>query len=510
MRTKYSFINALIGVGGQILATVLAFLSRMVFIRYLSEAHLGINGLFTNILGILNLAELGIGTTMIYSMYKPAAENDEDKIIRLMNLYRRLYHYVAGVVLLLGLSLFPFLDYFIKGASGVEHLNFIYFMYLANTVGSYFLSYKNSIFLANQKAYIRVSYEQFVHIIYLVLQMIILIVTGNFILFLLVQLLGQFFVNVLVAVRADKDYPYLKRHKELPSKDECRGIVKNVTAMSLHRFGGAIVKGTDNLLMSAFVGLGSVGIYSNYKLILLNLNALLDKVYSAFTGSIGNLSATEGKEKVYEVFLILDFSVFLLYGYFSGGLAILFNPFIKLAFGEKYLFSQVTVLVMVTDFYITGMRQMNLQFRNVMGLFWYDRYKPLAEVLINLVVSITMVKRYGVVGIFIGTIASTLLTCFWIEPYVLMRYGIRNKWKKRLVVYFMQYGIRIFLVVTAGLGAGWCYRVIPYEGIGGFLLKGILYTFIYVAVIVLFYGRSREFRYVLQMGKMILHKLRKI
>lgn len=126
MRTKYSFINAMIGVGGQILATVLAFLSRMVFIRYLSEAHLGINGLFTNILGILNLAELGIGTAMIYSMYKPAAENDEDKIIRLMNLYRRLYHYVAGVVLLLGLSLFPFLDYFIKGASGVEHLNFIY------------------------------------------------------------------------------------------------------------------------------------------------------------------------------------------------------------------------------------------------------------------------------------------------------------------------------------------------------------------------------------------------
>lgn len=187
----------------------------------------------------------------------------------------------------------------------------------------------------------------------------------------------------------------------------------------------------------------------------------------------------------------------------------MFNPFIKLAFGKKYLFSQATVLIMVADFYLTGMRQINLQFRNVMGLFWYDRYKPIAEVLINLVVSIIMVKRYGVMGIFIGTITSTLLTCFWIEPYVLMRYGIINNWKQRLRTYFIQYGLRVILLVSAGLAAGWCCSMIADESIGTFVLKGILYSVIYLAMILLFYGRSREFHRILDQGKQFLQKLRK-
>ncbi len=507
MRTRYSLINIVVGLGGQMLNMLLAFVGRLIFVRYLSEEYLGVNGLFTDILGMLNLAELGIGTAMIYSLYKPVAEDDREKIISFMNLYKYLYRGVASVVLLLGLALFPFLDYFIKGNAGVEHLHFIYLMYLANSVASYLLSYKNSILIANQKAYIRIFYEQLLHFAQLAAQILVLIVTKNFILYLAIQLAGQFMVNVLVSIRVNKDYPYLKSQNILPSRDLCKGIIKNITAMSMHKFGTVFVRGTDNVLMSAFVGLGSVGIYSNYRLILSNLNTLLDKINSAFTGSIGNLSATEKPEKIYEIFRILNFSIFLIYGYFAAGMAVLFNPFIELFFGKSYLFSKFIVLLLVVDFYLTGMRQMVMQFRNVMGLFWHDRYKPIAEVLINLVVSVFLARKYGVSGIFIGTIVSCVLTCLWIEPYVLMRYGIKENWKRKLVLYFGQYLLQAAAVAAVGLVGGWLVRQIPQRNIGWLFLKGILYTFVYAGIMIVLYGRCKEFLYLRERVKIIFQKI---
>lgn len=509
MRTRYSFINMAVGLGGQLVNMLLAFAGRMIFIHYLTAEHLGVNGLFTNILGLLNLAELGIGTAMIYSMYKPVAEDDRDKICRLMNLYKILYRCVACAVFILGLLLFPFLDYFIKDNHTVEHIHFIYLMYLANTVASYLLSYKNSILQASQKAYVRVFYEQLAHFIKILVQILVLVFTRNFILYLLVQLLGEFLVNVLVAFKVNKDYSYLQERearKLLPSREEIQGLIRNIGAMSLHRFGGAIVRGTDSLLMSAFVGLYSVGIYDNYKMVLTNLNSLLGRVVNAFTGSIGNLGATEGPEKIYEVFRILDFGSFLIYGYFAAGMAVLFNPFIELFFGENYLFSEAVVMVMVIDFYITGMRQICLQFRTVMGLFWYDRYKPLAEVTINLVVSIALVRKYGVVGIFIGTIVSCIMTCLWIEPYVLMKYGIKEEWKNRLWFYFKQYGFRVLSVIAAGSAAAFCCSYIPHTNLIWLIIKGIVYSAVYVGGMFLSYRKSWEFQHLLGRIQKILKK----
>ena len=496
MRTKRSFINMVVGLGGQGIALILSFVSRMIFVQYLSAAHLGVNGLFTNLLGILSLADLGVGTAMVYSMYKPVAQDDRDMIIRLMNLYKLLYRYVAVIITVLGLAIYPFLDYFVKGASGVEHLHFIYLMYLANTVSSYLLSYKYSIILVNQKAYIRTIYEHISHIVQLILQILVLVYTKNFILYLAVQLIGAFTVNVLIARKADKEYPYLKEHKELPPKEIRKDITKNVMAMSMHKFGGVMVQGTDNLIMSAFVGLGSVGIYSNYKLILTNANYMLAKIYEAFTASIGNLGATENSEKVYTVYQALDFLMFLLYGYVSAGMFVMLNPFIEVVFGEKYVFSMAVVFLMVMDFYITGMRQINLRFRETMGLFWYDRFKPIFEVSINWIVSIVLVQKYEIVGILLGTIVSSLSTCFWIEPYVLMKHGIKTEWKKKLAFYFLQYGQRA-VSTAAGTAASWfvCSRL-PHTNFGWLVIQGIICTLIYNGIILLLYGRSKEFCYL--------------
>lgn len=308
MRKKNSIINMIVGLVGQLLNMLLSFGGRMVFVHYLSQEYLGVNGLFGDVLGMLNLAELGIGSAMIFSMYRPAAQNDEKQLARLMNLYRTLYRIVALAVLGIGLALMPFLPRLMKGGEGVENLQLIYLLYLLQAVTSYLLSYKNAIYQAYQKAYIRKAIDQVVSIIRVIVQIVVLVTTRNFILYLIIQLFMPMLTSVIIWARADREFPYLKQYKELPEPQERKAIFKNVGALSLHKLATVIVRSTDNLIMSAFDGLATVGIYSNYKLVLMNVNNLLGHVTGAFTASIGNLNALEGRKRVYEIFRILDFA----------------------------------------------------------------------------------------------------------------------------------------------------------------------------------------------------------
>ena len=439
----------IVGLVGQLLNMLLSFGGRMVFVHYLSQEYLGVNGLFGDVLGMLNLAELGIG-----------------------------------------LALMPFLPLLMKGGEGIENLQLIYLLYLLQAVTSYLLSYKNAIYQAYQKAYIRKALDQIIGIVRLILQIVVLVTTRNFILYLIIQLF-------IISIRADREFPYLKQYKELPEPQERKAIFKNVGALSLHKLATVIVRSTDNLIMSAFDGLATVGIYSNYKLVLMNVNNLLGHVTGAFTASIGNLNALEGRKRVYEIFRILDFAAFLLYGYLSGGLVTLI--FIRMIFGEEYLFSMTVVVIIMAEFFISGLRQMGLQFREALGLFWHDRYKALAEAIINLVVSLILVRRFGVAGIIGGTIISSLLTCVWFEPYVLMRYGIEEDWQKKLRRYFMDYIVRWVVVAGVSAVSYWIFQLMPQTNFLWFIAQGLIYTAIFAAVVLVVYGRTKEFQYLLEM-----------
>lgn len=499
MRKKNSIINMIVGLAGQLLNMLLSFGGRIVFTYYLSQEYLGVNGLFGDILGMLNLAELGIGSAMVFSMYRPAAQNDERQLARLMNLYKRLYRIVAAVVMGVGLALMPFLDVFVKGGDGVEHLQLIYLLYLLQSASSYLLSYKNSIYIAYQKGYIRKAVDQTLGIVRLILQIVVLVLTKNFILYLIVQLFVPMITNVIISLRADREFPYLKQYKELPEPQERKAIFKNVGALSLHKLATVVVRGTDNLIMSAFDGLSAVGIYSNYRLVLVNINNVLGHVCGAFTSSIGNLNAVEGKKRVYEIYRVLDFAMFLLYGYLTGGLLTLINFFIRMLFGEAYLFPMPVVIIIIAEFFMSGLRQMNLQFREALGLFWHDRYKALAEAIINLVVSLILVQYYGVAGIVGGTIISSLLTCVWFEPYVLMRYGVEEDWKKKLRRYYTEYIIRWVFVTAVSALSYWIFQHMPQTNVFWFILEGVIYTAIYAVAVLAMYGRTEEFQYLLEM-----------
>lgn len=506
MRTRYSIINVLVNIGGQFLTMLLSFISRMVFIRCLSAAYLGVNGLFTDVLSILNFAELGIGTAMVFSMYEPAARNDERKLAQLMNLYRWMYRAVAASVLLFGLVLLPFLPYLIKDGEGIEHITLIYMMYVLSSACSYLLNYKSSIYQAYQKSYICTGWTLVCECIRTVVQIVALLLTGNFILYLAIQLVVQFIPNIIISHMADKEFPYLKECRELPEKEERNGILKNIGAMSMHKLATVIVRNTDSLLMSSFIGLATVGLYSNYRLVLNALNNLLNKFATAFSGSVGNFAALENSDRLYQVYKEMDFLFFVQSAYLTGGLMMLFNPLIELLFGREYCFPMTTVAIIVTEFYISRMRQTNLLFREVMGLFWNDRYKAVAESIINLVVSLALVQRYGVVGIIGGTIISSLCTCVWVEPYIFLKYGVQDAWQKKLRVYFAEYLKRAMIVAAVSAAAMLWVKHFPVGNFGVFVLDGLLYTAVFAGVIVLLYRRSVEYEALKRRGLEILKR----
>lgn len=425
---KYSAVN-------YIAVNLLKFIVRMVFVKILPIEYLGVNGLFTNVLAMLSLAELGIGPAIVYSLYKPLAYGDKETVKSIMCLFKKVYIAVGGIILALGLMLFPFLDIFIKDGQSVPQVHYFYLVFLLNTVVSYLWTYKRSLLIADQKQYVVNIYQAAVQVLVAGLQIIFLLIFADYWCFIILMLLGTVLENFSIARKADKEYPYLNEPAEILDLDIKHQIVKNTKAMICHKIGGMVVFSSNNLVLSKFAGLAAVGLYSNYYMVIAALNTFAAKFFESITASIGNLMVMEESSKKIKAFKITEFITALQAAICFCGLFVLFNPFIELWVGKEYLFSEAVVAAMAFSFYLTYMRKAVLMFRDACGLYWNDRYKPLAESVINLTASIYLTIHYGVIGVVIGGIISTLLTCFWVEPYVLFNNGIDIKLKE----YFINY-----------------------------------------------------------------------
>ena len=435
-RTEYSVMNTSVAFVAQISAILMGFFTRVVFTRMLSEGYVGINGLFTDILNILSLSELGVGTAITYALYRPIAENDISKQQILMRMFRTFYRMTAGFVLVAGMCLIPFLDILMKDRPDVDHLIIIYLLYLLNSFVSYLLIYKKILVDAHQMNYITVMYHNGFLVLQDICQIIVLLLTRNFILFLIVAVVCTMSGNICMSRKADRLFPYLKEPcKEQLLQEERRDIFKNVKAMLMHKIGNVVVNNTDNLLISSFVGVVTAGIYSNYYLIIGSVRQVLDQAMLGVAASVGNLGVTEEKEKVGQIFDRLFFVGYWLFGFAGVCLLELLNPFVELAFGERYLFRKEIVLILCINFCINGMRRAVLIFKESMGLFWYDRYKAVAEAVLNLVISVLLVTKFGVAGVFAGTFCSTVLTSVWVEPYVIYKYRL----EKPVTEFFAKY-----------------------------------------------------------------------
>ncbi|PMC37340.1 hypothetical protein CJ195_11295 [Bacillus sp. UMB0899] len=491
-RTKNSLRNIAYALAGQLLGLISNFATRTIFIIYLNAEYLGIDGLFTNILSVLSLAELGIGAAIIYALYKPLANNDTQKVKALMNLFRKAYIIIGVTVLLLGMSITPFLDYMIKDQPDIEFLSLLYIIFVINSASTYFFSYKRSLLIADQKQYITTIFHYSSMVLLNITQIIILIFTQSYLLFLIVKLIFNLLSNIGISITTDRLYPYIKgKNNEQLDKETKKNITMNIKALLMHRIGGVLVISTDNILISSFVGIVSVGIYSNYLLIISTLNTIIGQVFNAITSSVGNLGAEENKSVLKDRYLSINFAGAWIFGFSSICLFILLDPFITYWLNKGYLFPTSVILIIIINFYIGGMRNSSLTFRNALGLFWYDRYKAIIEAIINLVFSIILVKYFGIIGIFIGTTISTILTSLWIEPYILFKYGFKYSLKS----YFLRYFIYTFITIVAGLITFYLCSLVSVVGVLEIIIKGLICLIIVNSIFLLTYHRTNEFKY---------------
>ena len=503
-RTEHSIRNTTVAMITQIVSVLLSFVTRTVFIKKLGADYLGVNGLFSNILTMLSLAEMGVGTAIIYAMYKPLAEKDEKKISALMSLYERLYRIIGLVVAGIGLALVPFLDVFIKERPAIPYLEGIYLLYLANTVFSYFFTYKRSIIIADQQGYLSNLNTTNFLILQNIVQIVLLQATGNYYLFLITQIVCTVISNVVISRKADRMYPYLRKYKkETLTKSDKQSLWKSVVGMMSSKLGAAVVNGTDNLLISAFVGVYTVGLYSNYKLIVNTVKTLFVQCVSAVTASVGNLNATESREKSSEFFFKIDFVNYVLAYFGSLYIFSLINPFVELWLGKEYILSMKVVLVLILDFYVIQMRQAPQIYINTYGLFWQIKWKSILEAVINLMVSLLFVAyfKWGVFGVLLGTLVSNIATNLWWEPYVVFRFGLDMPFSRYIVLYLKNIGFLMVNMVIIDL----LQSTIEAEGIAMLIRKGIIVTLIGGTFVAVNYKKA-EFKYCISIMKRFLYK----
>lgn len=511
MRTKNSMFNMIASFGSQIIMILLGFVSRTIFINALGSEYLGINGLFTNVLSIISLAESGIGSSIVYSLYKPVSDKDEEKILILMNVYRKAFKVIGLIVFIIGISIMPFIKHMMKGDTNISNLYLIYFIFVFNSAITYLFSYKMSFLNVCQKNYVVTSITTGFSIIAAFSKMGILFFTQNYILYLIVDSIITIVTQVIVSRKADKLYPYLKKKTNKKLDEETKyGIVKNMKALIIHNIGGRAVFGTDNLIISAFVSVASVGIYNNYVMLITIARNLINTVFNAIEHGMGDLIAEGDKDKTYNVYRAINFCVFWLNSFFAIAMYVCLEPVINLWLGEKFLMGQTVVGVLMVSFYVSGMRRGINIVKIKSGIFHEDRFASLFEASINLVSSIILVKFIGISGVFLGTILSTLFVPFWIAPKLVYR----KVFNRSSIDYFKEYLIYTIIALIVCTITMFISSFISGSGIlyvsGKIIIAGIIPNIIYVAI----FHKTNEFKYLLGIADTLVfnkikHKFKK-
>lgn len=504
-RKKNAVRNFSSGIVVQFANKILAFIVQTVFIKMLSTEYLGINGLFSNILTVLSFAELGFGTAIIYNMYKPVAEDDKEKIKSLMQLYKKVYNTIGFIVIICGLCIIPFLKYIISDLPDIkENINLIYLLFLINTASSYFITYKKSIISAYQQESIINVYSSICYIVKSTLEIIVLILAKNYLLYLFIEIGCTIIQNIAVSLKAEKMFPYLKEKNVNPiSAEEKKGIFANVKALAMYKFAGTILTGTDNIIISSIFGVGIVGICSNYNLIINSVKSIINSALNSIVASIGNLNVSEANEKREKIFCQIFFISYIIYGFCAIAILVLINPFIEIWIGKKYLLEYITVFALGISLYVEGVKFASYTYRTTLGLFVKGRFMPILAALLNIVLSIVLGKKIGLCGVFFATAISRLITNSWFDPYLIYRYSFKTSVKK----FYKKYVIYILTFIMETFFCLWLTNLIPGYGILEFILRCIIVIIVPNLINVLLFYNTNEFQAL--KNKFIIPFLRK-
>lgn len=486
-RTKNAGRNIVFGALLKIYQIAIPFLMRTIMIYFMGVEYLGLNSLFTSILQVLNLAELGVGSAMIFSMYRPIAEDDSITICALMKLYRTYYRVIGLVIAVVGIILTPFIPYLIKSDLPAElNIYILYLLNLAVTVLSYWLfAYKNSLLQAHQRVDVISKVTLLTNTIQYILQILVLILLKNYYIFVIVSLATQAMTNIITAIVATKMYPDYHPKGQL-SKHSVKEINQRIKDLFTAKLGGTIVNSADTIVISTFLGLSMLAIYQNYYYIMNSVMGFVMIIFTACTAGIGNSLVVESKDKNYFDFKRLAFLTMWIGTICICCFTCLYQPFMKIWVGEKYLLDMKMVILLCIYFYLYLINNLSCVYKDAGGIWHEDRYRPLIGSMVNLTVNLILVNHIGIYGVVISTICS--------YTFISMPWLIHNLFKLIFNRSPKEYIELIYKgILIAGIIAAVCYgicRLIPATGMIQIIVYGIICLVISNVLLIFIYHKN--------------------
>lgn len=485
------------GVGSQVISTLISFVSKTVFIKTLGEDFLGISGLYTSILSVLSLAELGIGNIIIFSLYKPVAKNDKEKIAMLVVFFKKIYLSIAAVILFAGICLIPFLDNIINLEKEVPHLVLYYILYLLNSALSYLFVYKTSVLRADQKQYLISFYTILIQFIASIVQIYFLFISRNFTIYLIIQIIFTFLTNYILSRKAERLYPYINNVGNILPKEDRKRIFIDTKSMMSYKIGGVLLNSTDNLYISMLVNTVSVGYYSNYYTLQAILNKIINMVYEALYTSVGNLNAGDDKKKQENIFNVLILAFTWIGCFFTVGFSLISSDIVRVWIGENYVLPVSDVLALSLNFYLPIILYPIWMFRNTTGLFKETENILFITAFMNLILSYFGGKIFGLSGIILATSISRLSTSFWYEAYVLYR----KLFNKSCLEYLLKVGENILITIVCIVFINKLNYFLKFGFYWNLILKFFICIIIPNLIMLIRHYRTNEFIYLLNIFK---------
>ena len=506
MRTEHSIKNISMSIISQIVIILLGFLSRKIFLDSLGSEYLGINGLLSNVISAMVLIEGGIGISIVYNLYKPLADDDKEQIIALVQLYKKAYRSLAIILLIISIGIYPYVYRIIGNNIESVEIFIVYTLFVSKSIISYLYSYKWALINADQRGYILAKNNLLFQVISMIGKIIILLLTQNYILYLVLEFILFFIQNCVNSRIVNIRYQYIRTKQKHNLNTDAKIDIKNkVKAMFIQNIGNYAIFSTDNILISAFINVSSVGLYSNYTMIMGQVSSLFGSIIGGIGNSIGNLIATEGKEKTFNIFNISYFISFWIYSFSAIVLFNLVEPFISWWLGSEYLLDKFTFIVLIINYYINGMKSPIVTFKIKSGIFTEDKYAPVIEGVINLIFSVIFIRYFGLAGVFLGTTASYLFLSFWNHP----RLVYKQVFNKHYSEYFAKYIKFLFIALISGyITTITCSSLISGHTFLSLILRGCICLIIPNLIYIFIFYKTEEFMYLWNIIKPIFMKVK--
>lgn len=495
--------NLFYGIIAQIISILMPFVMRTMLLYSLGMEYMGLNGLFGSILQVLNLAELGVGSAMVFSMYKPIAEDDIQTLRALMRLYRLYYRIIGCVVGALGLSLIPFLHLLTHKEMPIGvNIYVIYLLYLFSSVFTYWLfSYKNCLLQAYQLEYVRSKIEIIMNIFKYILQLLALLFMHNFYLYVVCIFFTQITNNIITSVIVDRMFPGLYPYGKLCRKDisEINGRIRDIF---IQKIGNVINSNYGILILSSFFGLGSLVKYQNYLYVISLPIAVSGVIMRSVIAGIGNSLLTENTKKNMHDFRILLTMHGLLSTICCSGLVVLYRHFIYIWLGEEFIYPTRVSLLFIIWMYLTLNDRVLNCYKEGAGIWNKDRFRLICTAVAGVLFSLWLMKPLGECGILIGCILSYVFICL---PWLL--YNIFSTvFPCGLCSFFRIVFKNILITFFSCCICFICCCSLPSEGILWFSIKGLIALTVSCLLLHICYHSTEEYIVVLSLIKGLLRR----